>query len=51
MYEHLSFQDVTMLNDVSSGMTKLSGTDEEKDSMLMYLLASKLRDDFVAQVK
>lgn len=51
MYEHLSFQDVTMLNDVSSGMTKLSGTDEEKDSMLMYLLASKLRDDFIAQVK
>lgn len=50
MYEHVSFQDVSVLNDVSSGMTTLTGSDNEKDQMLMYLLAVKLRDNFVAQI-
>lgn len=50
MYEYVSFQDVSALNDVSSGMSTLTGTDKEKDQMLMYLLAVKLRDDFIAQI-
>ena len=51
MYEHMQFQEVSMLNDVSSGMTTLTGTDEEKDQMLMYLVAVKLKDNFIEEIK